>query len=200
MIFCFKNKKLKLAVISFIFSCTLIIFQIGSLNFDKKLDINVKIEGYYENTEENNAIAVTSQSGTGKNNVTSENIEIWKIEIPKIELIAEISEGTTEQILDEFVGHFEETSKEKGNVGLAAHNRGYKVNHFEKIKFLEIGDEIFYTYNEITRKYIVTYKSIIEDTDWSKLEKTEENKLTLITCVENQPSYRLCLQAIEENY
>ena len=31
------------------------------------------------------------------------------------------------------------------------------------------------------------------------LEKTEENTITLITCVENEPEYRRCVQAIEEN-
>lgn len=47
----------------------------------------------------------------------------WSLEIPKINLIAEISEGTTEEILNKYIGHFENTSRWNGNVGLAAHNR-----------------------------------------------------------------------------
>ena len=39
---------------------------------------------------------------------------------------------------------------------------------------------------------------IIKDTDWSRLENTEENILTLITCVENKPEQRRCIQAIEK--
>ena len=39
--------------------------------------------------------------------------------------------------------------------------------------------------------------TIIKDTDWSYLQETKENKLTLITCVENEPKYRRCIQAIE---
>jgi sortase (surface protein transpeptidase) len=82
------------------------------------------------------------------NNVLKQDIEYdWYIEIPKIELIAEISEGTDQDILNKYVGHFEETSKLSGNVGLAAHNRGYKVNYFSRIKELEFNDEIFYYYN-----------------------------------------------------
>ena len=51
------------------------------------------------------------------------------------------------------------------------------------------------------RPYKKTYKiDIIErikNTDWSYLDKTEENKITLITCVENEPKYRRCVQATE---
>lgn len=39
--------------------------------------------------------------------------------------------------------------------------------------------------------------TVIEETNWSYLENTVENKITLITCVENEPSYRRCIQATE---
>lgn len=87
---------------------------------------------------------------------------------------------------------------QKGNVGLAAHNRGYPVNYFENIKLLEIGDEIYYLYEGKEIKYIVNLKEIIEDTNWNYLKNTEDNRITLITCVENQPKYRLCVQAVEK--
>lgn len=123
---------------------------------------------------------------------------IWKLEIPKINLDANIAEGTTDKVLDEYIGHFEETEKNKGNIGLAAHNRGYKVNYFEKLKDLEIGDEIIYKYNDVVRTYKVSKKQVINDSDWTKLEKTEENKLTLITCLENKPELRRCIEAVEK--
>ena len=73
----------------------------------------------------------------------------WYLEIPKINLQAEIREGT-----DESIAHFTETVRENGNIGLAGHNRGYEVNYFERIKELEKGDKIFYAYNrEKTRVY-----------------------------------------------
>ena len=49
--------------------------------------------------------------------------DIWQIEIPEIHLIAPIAEGTTQEVMREYVGHFEETNLWIGNVGLAAHNR-----------------------------------------------------------------------------
>lgn len=122
----------------------------------------------------------------------------WKISIPKISLDAEISEGTSKSIMDKFVGHFEDTAKTSGNVGLAAHNRGYPVNYFANIKKLVEGDKIIYTYHEFTKTYVVIDNKIITDIDWEPLENTNENVLTLITCVENEPEYRRCVQAIEK--
>lgn len=122
----------------------------------------------------------------------------WKIIIPKISLEAEICEGTSKKVMDEYVGHFEETSLKSGNIGLAAHNRGYEVNYFENIKKLQIGDEIIYKYYDFEKTYKVSKNIIITDEDWSFLEETEENTITLITCIENQPEYRRCVQAIEE--
>lgn len=122
----------------------------------------------------------------------------WQIKIPKISLIANISEGTTKEILEKYVGHFENTVKQNGNIGLAAHNRGYPVNYFENLKLLSKGDEIIYKYNEFEKIYEVEKCRIIKDTEWDYLNETEENMLTLITCVENQPEYRRCIQAVEK--
>lgn len=121
----------------------------------------------------------------------------WLLEIPKINLKAKINYGTTEEVMNEFIGHFDNTEVWTGNIGLAAHNRGYPVNYFGRLKELQIGDEIKYTTLYGTRTYKVEISTIIEDTDWSYLKNTKENKLTLITCVENEPKYRRCIQAVE---
>lgn len=123
----------------------------------------------------------------------------WKVIIPKISLEAEISEGTSKSIMDRYVGHFEETSKCNGNVGLAAHNRGYDVNYFAQLKLLRCGDEIIYKFNDFEKTYIVVENRIIKDTNWSYLKNTDENRITLITCVENEPEYRRCVQGIEKS-
>lgn len=125
------------------------------------------------------------------------NSSKWEIEIPKINLKAEIYEGTSPDVMNKYIGHFEETSEFMGNIGLAAHNRGYPVNYFKDLKLLEIGDKIYYRYFGKNKTYLVNKIKIIKDTNWEMLKNTEENKLTLITCVENEPEYRLCVQAIE---
>lgn len=124
--------------------------------------------------------------------------EEWYLEIPCINLKANIKEGTTKEIMDDYIGHFEETSKDLGNIGLAAHNRGYKNNYFENLKKLKEGNIIKYKYKNVKREYVVTKHIIIKDTDWTSLEETDENIITLITCVENQPEYRRCIQGIEK--
>lgn len=130
---------------------------------------------------------------------TVNNIErIWQLEIEKISLVANISEGTTKEILNQNIGHFTETQKEDGNIGLAAHNRGYNVNYFENLKLLQKEDEIKYKYGQYENTYEVIKNIIIKDTDWTYLENTEDNRITLITCVENEPNYRRCVQAVEK--
>ena len=52
--------------------------------------------------------------------------------------------------------------------------------------------------SDLTRNYIVQSVSRISETDWTKLEYTNDNRLTLITCVEDVPNQRLCVQAVEK--
>lgn len=122
----------------------------------------------------------------------------WKIEIPEISLKAKISEGTEKETLNKYVGHFSITPKEQGNIGLAAHNRGYPINYFKNLKKLKGGEEVIYTYGEFVKTYVVTKNIKIHETDWSYLDNTMENKITLITCMENEPEYRRCVQAVEK--
>lgn len=130
--------------------------------------------------------------------VIKENKNIkWRIQIPKIDLDVHIMEGTASAVLLKAVGHFTETSKWQGNVGLAAHNRGYQCNFFAKIKNLKIGDEIIYTTTNGKKIYKIQTNKVIKDTDWSYLEATDDNRITLITCEENRENYRRCVQAIE---
>ncbi len=157
--------------------------------------VELKSNNFNQDTEDKN---VENQNNPKTNNLeTKEEKNKWKIMIPEISLEAEISEGTSKEIMDKFVGHFEETTKISGNVGLAAHNRGYAVNYFANIKQLKENDKIIYQYNGEQKTYSVIENKIIKDTDWSLLENTKDNRITLITCVENEPEYRRCVQAKE---
>lgn len=142
---------------------------------------------------------VPVQAYVMQNIATTEDIilENWKIEIPEIGLVANISNGTDEETMNKYIGHFEETNLLKGNVGLAAHNRGYPVNYFKDLHKLEIGDKIYYSYNGKTITYIIDKIKVIKDTNWEPLKNTNENRITLITCIANEPEYRLCVQGIE---
>ncbi len=118
------------------------------------------------------------------------------IKIEKIGFEGLIYEGTTLDTLDKGVGHFENSSYFDGNVALAAHNSN---KYWAKLHTLETGDKITYISYLGTREYQVKNVTKISATDWSLLENTDENYLTLITCVKKKPSQRLCVQAIEAN-
>lgn len=198
-------------IVSFIFSiiiCIMLNSTIANINFkSSKLKVGFTSENqvFNQNTPNIQKHQNNYNSNNSSNNILNSNISKqlstkskekveWYIEIPTISLKAPITEGTTKEILDNYVGHFEESPSKKGNVCLAAHNRGYKNNYFENLKKLKIGDEIFYKNNEYEEKYVVSKHEIIKDTDWGNLENTEEDKITLITCVENEPNYRRCIQ------
>ena len=145
-----------------------------------------------ENNIVNSSTTVNNNATSKKNksNEIKDKSNKWRIEIPKIGLNAPIKEGTTPEILLEAVGHFTETTKDKGNVGLAAHNRGYNCNFFENIKNLSKGDIIIYSTQEGIRKYKVNINKIIKETDWTYIQNTKDNRITLITCEENKREYR----------
>ena len=150
-------------------------------------------------TEKPIKIASSNESNIKtKRQVLDENKQSdWRIKIPKINLNAHIQEGTSDAVLLQAVGHFEQTNNWEGNVGLASHNRGYQCSFFQKIKSLKIGDEIIYQTNSGKKVYQVQINKVIEETDWSYLEKTKDNRITLITCEENRKEYRRCIQAVE---
>lgn len=131
-----------------------------------------------------------------KENVFNNDV-IGILTIEKIGLTATVKEGSTSDILKEYIGHISETSKYDGNVGLAAHNRGNKYSYFARINELEKGDILIYQTKFYTRKYKVNKKAVILETDWSLLEDDEKNKLTLITCIAEKRNQRLCVQAIQ---
>ena len=192
-----------LMIFSFMFLDSLIISSQNNVqnnlskNFDavtianKKIDI-FKVSGIFK------GMIADTDSGTSK---VSENLKIdqskWIIEIPKINLLAPIKEGTSQEVLADAVGHFEESEKYEGNVALAGHNRGYNCDFFGEIKKLKNGDKIIYYTNEGKKEYEVVLNKIIHQTDWTYIENTEDNRITLITCVENMYEYRRCVQAVE---
>ena len=202
----FKYSSIYINAVSFFISLS--IFLIINLFFSNYENFSRKSSLKTEFIVNNSIQETITQEDKNKEKATEDTIKEtkeelnknnnkWHLEIPKIDLNAEIREGTTDDIMENYIGHFEETAKDNGNVGLAAHNRGYKNNYFQNLKELKEGDIIIYYYNGDKKEYKVTKHVIIKDTDWSNLEDTKDNKITLITCVENQPEYRRCIQGEE---
>ena len=138
---------------------------------------------------------------SGYTEVTSDlyyaNGSLGTLKIPAIGLTVKVVQGTDSAALAKGAGHFTNTSIWDGNVCFAGHNRGVN-NHFGKIHTLEAGDTITLTTMLGTRTYAVVSVEKVSVNDSSGTAATTDNRVTLYTCVMNQPDYRWCVTAIQQ--
>lgn len=182
---CINWTTLIIALIIFI-QINYIALKIFGMKNNSNSTVEVKISKLEENLSKIN-------ESTGVLNEKEE----WKLEIPKINLLADIKDGTEGEIINSYIGHFKETAYIEGNIGLAAHNAGYKENYFENLYKLKKGDVIKYKKGNTEKEYKVTENKIIDETNWTYLKNTQDNRITLITCITDNPKQRRCVQAIE---
>lgn len=181
------NKKIKYLLGIVIIA--MLLFSIFYINIEHKYDLTLPEE---VKTDEN-YLDVSYQ----KEEPIEDETVLGILEIDKINLKATVKEGSTAEILKEYVGHITETAKYDGNIGLAAHNRLNKYSYFARLNELKEGDRIKYKTKFYVREYKIVKKKVIYDTDWSYLKNTNDNRITMITCIKNKPNQRLCVQAIE---
>lgn len=196
------NKYIKRTILALFTIVVLIIAIISAFfiirDWTNKAKIDKVVENYsnniiqdiIENNNENNSINM-------KNNLLQFDgeIVIGVIEIDKISYKGIVYEGTSLNTLSKGIGHFEESSYFTGNVCLAGHNY---ISVWEKLHTLKQGDIINYISFLGKKTYRVSTVKVIEETDWSMLESSEDNRITLITCINKQPNKRLCVQATEK--
>ena len=119
---------------------------------------------------------------------------IGTLEIPSINFKDIVVEGTDQAALAQGIGLFEHSNILEGNVCLAGHNT---YRFLANLKNVQEGDIIKYSSALGNKEYKITTIKQIQETDWSMLQDTEDNRITIITCVRNKPELRLCVQAIE---
>ena len=166
--------------------------------FQNKSKINTVLDIY---SNENVQERIDNESTTSEANLTDNlmlkidgETVLGVIDIDRIQYQGLIYEGTSLSTLAKGVGHFTNSPYLYGNVCLAAHN----TNKFwAKLHTLQNGDKITYTSFLGTKQYEVDKISTIYETDWSNLANTDENVLTLITCIKGQKDKRLCVRAKE---
>ena len=131
--------------------------------------------------------------------VTSElyykNGSLGRLDIPALGLSVGIYQGTDSKTIAKGVGHFEDTSIWKGNVCLAAHNRGAN-SYFGQIHTLDIGDKITLTTKLGTKTYEVSSVEKVSENDTSGLNPTANDQITMYTCVRNQRDNRWKVVAV----
>ena len=121
---------------------------------------------------------------------------IGTIKIPSLKISMKLWEGETNASMKKGLGHYSSTSAWDGNVGACGHNRGTKYA-IGSIKNLERGDTITYTTIYGTRTYAVETVKVISNTDWSYLQATSDNRITLTTYLADHPESRVVVQAVE---
>lgn len=156
-------------------------------NNDNRQDI---INQYHTINNEN-TLGVPVESETNKNETLN---AIATLEIPSINFKDIVIEGTSQDALAQGIGLFEHSSILQGNVCLAGHNTS---RFFANLKDVKQGDIIKYSSCLGNKEYTISTIKQIEETDWSMLEDTEDNRITIITCVKGQKNLRLCVQAKE---
>ena len=198
------SKRIKKAISLSVIILLVIIAIISTFFIVKHIDNKKSIEKVRLNYSNNIIQDVTNNELTSeeKNNdiineltlkIDGENV-LGVITIEKINFEGLVYKGTSVETLDKGVGHIESSPYLNGNVCLAAHNT---KELWGNLHTLQNGDKIKYVSFLGTKEYIVDNIVEISETDWSLLQDTEENKLTLITCIKNKPFYRLCVQATE---
>jgi len=133
---------------------------------------------------------------TSIENVRNPDRSIGTLSIPRINLTVIAYDGDTFAAMERGIGHIASTSSWNSNIGLVGYNRGVNT-HFGRLKELRVGDTLTYTTKLGTRTYQVVFAGQILATDWTYLQYTVDNRLTLITCVEDRPELRLAVQAVE---
>jgi len=121
---------------------------------------------------------------------------VGTLNIPSLYINMNAYSGTGSESMNRGLGHFDGMSGWNGNIGLCGHNRGalYTIG---SVKDLDIGDTLQYTTVYGTRTYSITFVGFIANNDWSYLSHTADNRITLITCLADQPALRVCVQATE---
>ncbi len=193
------SKKIKKSITILIIIILVVVAIISTFFIIKYFIEKNKIDNVYETYSDDNVQNRIDTEDTTTNDdlmlqIDGENV-VGVIKIDKIGYEGLVYEGTSLDTLDKGIGHFENSPYLEGNVCLAGHNY---FGVWKNLHTLENGDTINYTSFLGTKEYKVNNVTQISETDWTLLENTDENYLTLITCVKGKPSLRLAVQAIEK--
>ena len=134
--------------------------------------------------------------------VQMDGYSIGVLTIPDIGLSVRVYESESSDMMEEMergVAHFRHTSSWYGNVGASAHNVNFDGSdgYFLHLYRLRPGAVIRYETALGVREYAVETIREICEMDWSMLNRTEDNRITLVTCITGRADLRLAVQAIE---
>ncbi|HEX9548475.1 MAG TPA: class E sortase [Acidimicrobiales bacterium] len=105
------------------------------------------------------------------------------IVIPKIGVDKFVVEGVHVTQLRKGPGHYPGTPLpgQPGNAAIAGHRTTYGAP-FYRLNELQPGDDILVTTMEGHFRYVVSQSAVVKPSQWSVLDSTPDNRLTLTTC------------------
>ena len=148
----------------------------------------------------------TENTHAGRHTLTAQTQmqrgNIGVLTIPDLQLIVNVYESLDNdhiESMEKGVAHFHHTSAWYGNVSLSAHNVNFdgSPGFFLNLHQLQRGAVIRYQTALGIREYVVETIARVNEYDWSMLGWTDDNRITLVTCITGRPDMRLILQAVE---
>ena len=160
----------------------------------RKSQGNTAAESLFEPRDDVDSDASESGEGMAKLDDASNNskeasskpvsITDCLVRIPKINCTEPVKEGVDRNALAASLGHEPETALpgEVGNCVIAGHRNYTFGKYFNRLNEVEIGDTIYIDTLDDTYEYTVEEIKVVEPTDLSVLDNTEDETLTLYTC------------------
>lgn len=165
-------------------------------NFDGKEDVITEAAVFVPQTDPDDAADAGNYTLPEKAELKDGSIGVLTID--SIGVSAPVYETDDEmEAMRKGIAHYKTTSAWSGNIGLCAHNGTASYCWFHDLHKVEKGDVVTYQTALGTRTYEVTEIKEIDETDWSMLGRTEDNRITMTTCIDGKPSKRLVVQAVE---
>lgn len=125
------------------------------------------------------------------NNDKKEEIKIWNIEFPTLNIKGRIQDGWDEHIINSSIGHMKSNNKIDELIVLKSIvNEGNK--YFEKISELKIGDQVIYQYNDKVHKYIIVENKIVVN-EKERIKQANKEQIMLLTNVKDLPKVSRCV-------
>ncbi|MBR6399807.1 MAG: class D sortase [Firmicutes bacterium] len=106
------------------------------------------------------------------------------MEIDKIDLVVTMADGTDNKSITLSVGHFPNSAMpgQAGNCAIVGH-RSYRYGaYFNRLDELEAGDTVRIKTVDGIFTYCIDTKQVVEPTELSVLDTTDDATITLITC------------------
>lgn len=141
-----------------------------------------ELKSVIEDIIKDEAVSEDTSKETNKENFGY--IPIALIEIPSINLSQGIVEGVTDDILQYYIGHFEDSAKpgDKGNFSLAGHRVSNYSEAFVNLYKVKSGDLVNIKIKGKEFIYEIEENFIVDPSQIDVLDQTNEATITLITC------------------